>query len=411
MNRREFLRNMAAMPLLTRSCLTTASMLAGMKSAYAANGKTLVVVFQRGGCDGLNTVVPYADDEYYNLRPDIAIAAPGSGSNSALYLDGYFGLHPAMTGLHNIFWQGDLAVLPAVHYANANKSHFSSQNFIESGVPNQSLSDGWLNRYLFSSNETSELQAISFGTLAHAMRGKQSVVTVNSLSAFDSNFDSSQTQVLRNLIKQDQNHPNPNRALISQHGTLALDSQVSLDEFSKLNYSPENGADYPDTVYGQQLKDIAQLIKAGAGLELATVSNEGWDHHANQGGAVGLQATKLAEFSSGKEALYKDLGSTHMNDVTILTVSEFGRTAKQNASKGTDHGNATSWFVIGKQVNGGVFGHWPGLMPEQLYQGRYLAHTIDFTDVYAELLVKHLGGIGSLSSALPGTNYQPIGFL
>lgn len=411
MKRREFLRNMLAMPIMARSFLTAGSMLAGMKSAYAASGKTLVVVFLRGGCDGLNVVVPFAEDEYYKLRPDIAIAAPGSGSNSALNLNDFFGLHPAMTGLYNIFQQGDLAILPTVHYANANKSHFSSQNFIESGVPNKSLSDGWLNRYLSSTNKESELRAVNFGALAHAMRGNKPVVTVKSLSSFDTNFDASQLAVLQSILNQDMSNISNNRSLLNQHGTTALESLSSINKFAKTQYSAENGAAYPDTLYGQQLKDIAQLIKAGAGLEVATVSNDGWDHHADQGGAQGGQATKLAEFSSGIEALYKDLGSQYMNDVTILTMSEFGRTAKQNASKGTDHGNASSWFVIGKQVNGGIYGDWPGLMPEQLYQQRYLAHTINFTDVYAEVLIKHLGGIESLSSTLLGTDYHPIGFL
>ena len=117
------------------------------------------------------------------------------------------------------------------------------------------------------------------------------------------------------------------------------------------------------------------------------------------------------DFSDGINALYTDLGPTYMNDVTILTISEFGRTAKQNASLGTDHGNAASWFVIGKQVNGGIYGDWPGLLPEQLYKGRYLAHNIDFTDVFAEVISRHLGGAASLPVVLPGSQYQPIGFL
>ena len=141
MNRRNFLRNMAIMPILGRSVMTGGSMLAGMKNAFAANGKTLIVIFQRGGCDGLNTVIPFGEDEYYNLRPDIAIAQPSSNPDSALDLDGFFGLHPAMSGLYNIFQKGDLAILPTAHYSNANRSHFSSQDYIESGSPNQALSD------------------------------------------------------------------------------------------------------------------------------------------------------------------------------------------------------------------------------------------------------------------------------
>lgn len=410
MKRRDFLRNMAVMPLIGRSCLTGSSILAGMKSAYAASGKTLIVIFQRGGCDGLNTVVPYGEDEYYKLRPDIAIAPPGSGSDAALDLDGFFGLNPALKGLYDIYQQGDLAVLPSVHYANANRSHFSSENFIESGVPNLSLSDGWLNRYLSGVALESEIRAVSFGNLAHALQGNQPVTTVSSLSAFNDSFGN-EIKALESIYRQNTNSDNKSRSLLHKHGKLALGNLSTLSNLSSTSYTAANGAVYPDTLFGQQLKDIAQLVKKGVGLEIATVSNEGWDTHANQGGAQGVHATKLADFSSGIAALYKDLGAAYMNDVVILTMSEFGRTVKQNASKGTDHGNAASWFVIGQQVNGGIYGDWPGLSQEQLYQDRYLAHTIDFTNVYAEVLSKHLSGSRVLGSVLPGSNYQPVGFL
>ena len=409
MKRRNFLRNMAAMPLIGSNFITAGSMLAGMKSAYAASGKTLIVIFQRGGCDGLNAVVPYREDEYYNLRPDIALSPPSSSSASALDLDGFFGLHPAMTGLYDIFQQGDLAIMPAVHYSNASKSHFSGQDLIESGVPDRSLSDGWLNRYLPNSEAGGQLRAVSFGTLAYAMRGVQPVTTINTLSSLKDHDDTSQKEVLRSIYNQ-QVKNNDNRALLHKHGTLALKNYSIIDQFANTSYTAENGAVYPDTDYGEQLKNIAQIIKAGVGLEVATVSSVGWDHHAYQGGANGTQAERLEEFSAGIAAIYKDLGS-HMSDVVILTMSEFGRTVKQNASEGTDHGNASSWFAIGQQVNGGIYGDWPGLQPEQLHQKRHLAHTLEYTDVYAEVLNKHLGGGGRLSAILPGSNYDPIGFL
>jgi uncharacterized protein (DUF1501 family) len=409
MKRREFLRNMAATPLIGGSFFTAGLMLAGMKNAYAASGKTLIVIFQRGGCDGLNTVVPYREDEYYNLRPDIAIAPPSSSSASALDLDGFFGLHPAMTGLYDIFQQGDLAIMPAVHYSNASKSHFSGQDLIESGVPDRNLSDGWLNRYLPNSKAGVQLQAVSFGALAYAMRGAHPVTTINTLSSLKDHDDTSQKEVLRSIYNQ-QVKNNDNRALLHRHGALALKNYSIIEQFSNSSYTVENGAEYPDTDYGEQLKDIAQLVKAGVGLEVATVSSIGWDHHAYQGGAAGKQAEKLEEFSDGIAAIYKDLGS-HMSNVVILTMSEFGRTVKQNASEGTDHGNAASWFAIGQQVNGGIYGDWPGLQPEQLYQDRYLAHSIEITDVYAEVLSKHLGGGGRLPAILPGSRYDSIGFL
>lgn len=412
MKRRDFLRHMAVMPILSRSCLASVPMIAGMKNAFAANGKSLIIIFQRGGCDGLNTVIPYAEDEYYRLRPDIAISPPSSHADSALDLnDNFFGLHPSLRGLYNIFQQGNLAILPTVHYNDANRSHFSSQNFIESGVPNQTLNSGWLNRYLASTTHTSDIPAISFSTLAHSLQGTNPVVTVKNLSSISESINNSQRDNLINIFNQSVNNENHARSLLHKHGALALNSISTLDSVTTSNYPVENGAIYPDTLYGQQLKDIAQLIKSDIGLEVATVSSNDWDHHANQGGSQGTHASKLLEFSSGIEALYTDLGSALMGDVTILTISEFGRTAKQNASKGTDHGNASTWFVIGGQVNGGIYGQWPGLLPSQLYEERYLAHTIDFTDVYTELLTRHLDGANSIPSILPGSHYQSIGFL
>ena len=410
MKRREFLRNMAVMPLIGRNYLAGSAILTNLKSAYAANGKTLIVIFQRGGCDGLNSIVPYGEDEYYNLRPDIAIEKPSSHPDSALDLDGFFGMHPSMTGLYDIYQQGNLAILPTVHYSNANRSHFSSQDYIESGVPNQRLTDGWLNRYLSDTSTDNKFRAVSFSSLAHALQGATPAVTINTLSPLNEKLNSSQQSILHNIYNQPQNS-NLAHSLLKKHGNSALNSISNLESLSSSSYIVEHGATYPDSLYGQQLKGISQLIKSGVGLEVATVSNHDWDHHANQGGAQGVQADKLKDFSTGIKALYTDLGPSYMSDVTILTISEFGRTAKQNASLGTDHGNASTWFVIGEQVNGGIYGDWPGLLPSQLYQERYLAHTIDFTNVYAEILKKQLGVVGSLETILPGNLYQPIGFL
>ena len=413
MKRRDFLKRASIMPLVARSSLLGTAMLTNIKKAYAANGKSLIVIFQRGGCDGLNVTVPYGEDEYYNLRPDIAIPAPSASPDSALDLDGFFGLHPAATGLYDIYQKGDLAILPTVHYSNANRSHFSSQDFIESGMANQALPNGWLNRYLSSSstNNNNTIRALSFTELAHSLQGNTPVPTVSTLSTPNDQFNELQINTLQKILNQSVSNKNQAHTLIHKHGKLALKDLSNLETFTNITYTPENGATYPDTNYGQQLKNIAQLIKADIGLEVTTVSSNNWDTHANQGGVTGDQATKLTDFSDGINALYTDLGSVYMSDVTILTVTEFGRTAKQNASLGTDHGNASTWFVIGKQVNGGIYGTWPGLMPDQLYKGRYLEHTIEFTDIYADLIKNHLSAGENLPFILPGGQYQPIGIL
>ncbi len=409
MNRRKFLSNLAAMPLVGRSVLSGGALLSALGTARAENfsGKTLVVIFQRGGCDGLNVVVPHGEDEYYRLRPDIAIARPGAGLGAALDLDGFFGLHPAMASLHAIYQQGHLAVLPTVHYHNGNRSHFSSQDFIESGVGGLKTVDGWLNRYLALTGQASnDLRAVSFGGLAHALKGNIPVTSIDSIGAPITGIDNAVLNQLADIYRQPVNSALKARALLKQHGELALDNLFLLDQYQDQAYSPANAAVYPDTAYGKQLKDIARLVKNRAGLEVAAVSLNGWDNHANQGGAQGAQAARLQEFSDGIGALYQDLGAAYMNDVVILTMTEFGRTVQQNASKGTDHGNASSWFVIGQQVNGGIYGQWPGLSPEQLYQGRYLAHTTDFADIFAEILVRHFNYTSGLSAVLPDNHYQ-----
>ncbi|MBU2571275.1 MAG: DUF1501 domain-containing protein [Gammaproteobacteria bacterium] len=413
MKRRNFLKGLAAMPVFGRSALSAVGLLSSAGSAFANGfaGKTLVVIFQRGGCDGLNTVVPYGEDEYYRLRPDIAIARPGSGVGGALDLDGFFGLHPAMSAMHEIYQQGHLAVLPTVHYHDGNRSHFTSQDFIESGTPGTKRADGWLNRYLTSRSQEADMRAVSFGSLVHALKGSTPVAAIDSLDAPVSGLDNEVLSQLSGIYQQPVSSALKERLLLKQHGELALDNLLVLDQYRQQSYIPDNGAVYPETEYGRQLRDIARLVKARAGLEVAAVNIGGWDNHSGQGGAEGTQANRLSEFSNGIAALYKDLGAAYMNDVVIVTMTEFGRTAKQNASGGTDHGNASSWFVIGHQVNGGIYGEWPGLSSEQLYLGRYLAHSTDFTDIFGEIIVKHFNHASSLAGVLPGSHYQTVGFM
>ncbi|MFK5984859.1 MAG: DUF1501 domain-containing protein [Pseudomonadota bacterium] len=415
MKRRQFLRNMMALPLATGSFLYGNPDSFINKAHAAISGKTLVVIFQRGGCDGLNVVVPYADENYYNLRPTIAIPAPTGAADSALNLDGFFGLHPGLSPLHQLYQSGVVGVMPAVHYENASRSHFDSQDYIESAVYG-GANDGWLNRhltnqYLDNFEQAGAIRAVSFGNdLAHSLRGSTSVLSFNDLSSFS--FNNISPQYFNNLqavYNQSVSTEHKNRLLVHQDGRLMLAKLQNIMDISSNQYTPENNVTYPGNSYGNQLQQVAQLIKSNVGLELATVSLGGWDTHTNQGGVTGTQANRLNNFSSGIHALYHDLGQ-NMDDVVILTMTEFGRTAKQNASAGTDHGNASSWFVIGNSVRGGIYGDWPGLQTEQLYRERYLAHNIEYTDVFAEVLVNHLQNT-NLSSVLPGQNYQPIGFL
>jgi len=415
MKRRNFLKYMGA-GFLGIGFFTSGNPLRfAFSPVRAAEGQTLVVVFQRGGCDGLNTVVPYGDDAYYNLRPSIAVSAPGNGSRSALRLNTFFGLHPSLSGLFKIYNEGHLAIMPAVHYPNGNRSHFDSEIIIESGS-NRKLHDGWLGRYLESHAKVNvPLQAVSFGNiLPHSMRGKKEVATFNDISKFGLGNDEYSQRLLarlREVYNQPVRPSDKNRFLLYKNGKILLKNIDFLESLDFKHYTPQNGAMYPNTSFGRQLMQVAQLIKLGVGLELATVDINDWDTHSNQGGAQenGRHSRRLKEFSNGIAALYKDLGH-RMENVLILTMTEFGRTAKQNGSNGTDHGNASAWFAIGRQVNGGIYGEWPGLSESELYRGRYLAHTIDCRDVMGEVLSNFLGA-SNISKILPSYTYKPIGFL
>lgn len=412
MKRRAFLRHLMAAPVAATSFVYGNPFGSGLRFAHAGNGKTLVVIFQRGGCDGLNTVIPHGEGEYYNLRSNLAIAPPGSGVGSALDLDGFFGLHPALAPLHSIYQQGDLAAFPAVHYANATRSHFDGQDLIETGIPKR-RSTGWLNRYLANmpTADRSALRAVSYGSqLSRALTGYIPVPA----KSHDGFSDSQITEIfsrVKNLYGQSIDQAQVVRHQLHRQGRLMIDSFDRLNAVDFDGYQTSNGAKYPDSPFGKQLRQVAQLIKQGVGLEVATVDSSGWDTHSNQGGAEGLQAARHADLGAGIAALYKDLGGVYMNDVLILTMTEFGRTVKENASGGTDHGNASAWFAIGGNVTGGIHGDWPGLGPQQLYQSRYLAQAIDYSDILGEVITRHLGGGGSLAKILPGHSYQPVGFL
>ncbi len=405
MQKRDFLKYMLA---------TTAGgswLTQSVSTAMAATApKSLVVIFQRGGCDGLNVMVPYAENEYYNLRPTIAIAPPGS-NGGALDLDGFFGLHPAMSSLYDLYQRGNVAAFPAVHYTNASRSHFDSQQYIENAEVNRG-NKGWLNRHLSSSENSVGMRGVSFGSsLARALDGPVSVSAFSDLRNLDLDLDTATEQRLINRLSGIYNQNTSNRRpyddLLRRSGRTFLNDLNFINSIDVNNYQVENGANYPRNNYGRQLAQTAQLIKTGAGLELATIDLAGWDTHFSQGGATGAMASRLGDFSDGIAAFYQDLGS-QMTDVMVLTMTEFGRTARENGSGGTDHGHASAWFAIGGGINGGIYGAWPGLAESQRVRGRYLAQATDFRDIYSEILVHHLGNPSDV--VVPNYTANPIGF-
>jgi uncharacterized protein (DUF1501 family) len=365
--------------------------------------KTLIAIFQRGAVDGLNVVVPFGESSYYDARPSIAIPKPAAGNqDAAINLDGFFGLHPAMTALKPLWDSKRLAIVHASGSPDNTRSHFDAQDYMESATPGvKSTPDGWLNRYLQSNKDeqNSPFRAVSLTSqMPRVLQGRAEVLAMSNLSNFAIRGGKSSAVVQGGF-----------EAIYSRDKTEAL-AETGRETFAAVNYlkqvnpaqyKPENGAEYPRGAFGTSLLQIAQLIKAGVGLEIAFTDIGGWDTHVNQGNARGQLANRLQEFSGGLAALCQDLGE-RMDDVVVLTMSEFGRTVRENGNRGTDHGHANAMFVMGNSIRGGqVYGKWPGLKSDQLYEGRDLALTTDFRDVFGELATKHLHA-PDLKSIFPG---------
>src|SRR6266496_135993 len=365
--------------------------------------KTLIAIFQRGAVDGLNMVVPYGERNYYDLRPTIAIPQPGSGNaEAAINLDGFFGLHPSLVAFKPLWDTKRLAIVHAAGSPDNTRSHFDAQDYMESATPGlKSTSDGWLNRYLQSKPDPdrSLFRAVSMTqTMPRVLQGRAPTLAINNLADFNIRAGQSSNSLqggFEALYDQTAND------VLGGTGKETFEAVNYLKKVNPAQYKPENGAQYPRTPFGNSLLQIAQLIKAGVGLEVAFTDIGGWDTHVNEGNQQGQLSNLLRQFSSAIAALYTDLGQ-RMDDVVVLTMSEFGRTAKENGNRGTDHGHANAMFVLGNGVRGGrVLGPWPGLKNDQLYEGRDLALTTDFRDVFAEIARKHLG-TGNLKAVFPG---------
>ena len=373
------------------------------KNAYGKK-KVLVTIFQRGAVDGLNMIVPHGDSAYYDLRRTIAVPQPGK-PNGAIDLDGHFGLHPAMSSLATLWKDKKFAVIDAVGSPDNTRSHFDAQDYMESGTPgNKSTRDGWLNRAVQSLDEkdASPFRSVSMtSTLPRALYGKAPSIAMTNLSDFaikaglyTQNFKGGFEGIYQEHAKDS----------LGETGKETFEAVNFLKQANPAQYKPENGAVYPNTEFGRSLTQIAQLIKAGVGLEVAfadTGNDIRWDTHTNQGGSQGQLANFLRTFSLSIAAFAIDLGS-RMDDVVLLTMSEFGRTARENGGRGTDHGHGNAMLVVGNSVRGGrVYGDFKGLKNDQLNEGRDLAVTTDFRDVFSEVASKHLG-TRDLSKLFPG---------
>src|SRR5215472_12221582 len=366
-------------------------------------GKRLVVLFQRGAADGLNIVIPHAEQAYYSMRPSIGIPRPRNNGDGVIDLDGFFGLHPSMTAFKTLWDQGHLAIVHAAGSPDTTRSHFDAQDYMESGTPGlKSTEDGWLNRAMAGVKEArpSPFRAVAMGgSLPRTLAGAVPAVAMSDIRAFavggrgpggalaSNSFEAMYEQSVDTVL----------------HGTgnETFEAVKMLKSADPQKYQPAAGANYPNGRFGDSLRQVAQLIKANLGVEVAFADIGGWDHHVNEGNVQGQIANLTREFSLSIAAFWTDLGDLAEHTV-IVTMSEFGRTARENGNRGTDHGHANVMFVLGGPVRGGkVYGRWPGLQPDQLYEGRDLAVTTDFRQVLGEAVYDHLGS-RDLQKVFPG---------
>jgi len=404
LNRRFFLRNSA---IVMAGLGAAPQWLARAADGSRAKRKILVAIFQRGAADGLNVVVPFGEKRYYELRPTIGIQRPGSGqgpNGGAIDLDGFFGLHPQLQPLKTLWDKEQLAIVEATGSPDPTRSHFDAQDYMESGTPGKASSDGWMNRALPAPGpETSPLRAISVGAqLPRTLRGERAAIAVNDAQQFQLGGTDT-ASVLESMYK------NVSDVRLEKTGKDAFAAMKTIKSVNAGQYQPSNGAQYGQGgELGRSLQQIARLIKADVGVEAAFAEVGGWDHHANEPGQLG---NLLRQFGAALDAFYKDMGD-RMEDIVVVTMSEFGRTAQENGNQGTDHGHGDVMFVLGGPVRGGkVYGKWPGLEVEQLYEKRDLAVTTDFRAVLGELVRGHLGQ-KDLHKVFPGYQAgEPLGLL
>jgi uncharacterized protein (DUF1501 family) len=361
-------------------------------AAGTARRRVLIAIFQRGAVDGLNMVVPFAEREYHAARPGIAIGAPGPDPDSAVDLDGFFGLHPRLSPLKPLYDARHLAIVHACGSPDGTRSHFDGQDYMETATPGvKSTTDGWLNRYLHAREHqaVTPFRAVAVAPqLPRALQGLAPALAIGQIDRFGLRAGEATDAVQSSFERE---YAAAADRVLNATGREAFEAIRMMRAADPARRPPENGAEYPGSPFGQSLKEIAQLVKADVGLEIAFAESGNWDHHVNEGGATGQLGARLDDLGRGLAALVRDLGD-RMQDVVILTMSEFGRAVVENGNRGTDHGHGNAMLILGGGVRGGsVYGRWPGLAPEQRHEGRDLAVTTDFRAVFTEVVQDHLG--------------------
>ena len=386
MNRRDFLIDAGIFTVSALTAIGTHACIARSATYDSSNQKRLIVIFLRGAVDGLNVVVPYSETAYYQARPKIAIPQP-SQQGGVLDLDGRFGLHPALAPLMPLWKQGTLAFVHACGSPDPTRSHFDAQYYMESGTPDvKNTSDGWMNRLLSILSGHSPIQAVSLGaTTPHIFSGPMPVANLESGRNADKPLPLDRPQVAEAFDKLYSGKDDLSQTY--QEGRMARQAlKNDLDAEMKM---ANNGAPLPSG-FARDAQRLAQLMVRDPRIELAFMDLGGWDTHVNQGSSTGQLARNLLQLGQGLASLVQGLGLVYPN-TAIVVMSEFGRTVHENGNGGTDHGHGNVMWVLGGKVHGGkVYGQWPGLSTDQLYQGRDLAITTDFRDAIATVLENHL---------------------
>ena len=413
-NRRFFLRN-GALAIAGTAVIPSFLVRSVMAEAATAPGRRLVVIFQRGAADGLNVVVPYREKNYYAMRPGIAIP-----ETQVLDLDGFFGLHPSLAAFKPLYDQGHLAVVHAAGSPDMSRSHFDAQDYMESGTPGvKSTEDGWLNRALQAEDmrhrcagtceQHTAFRALALGSqVPRTLAGKVPAIALSNLNNFVVGARGPAPSVAANAFEA--LYGDSGDRIFHAAGDETFEAVKMLRDANPAQYKPAAGIEYPNNDFGNNMKQIAQLLKSNLGVEAAFTDVGGWDTHQNQGGVNGQLSDRLREFSTAIAAFWQDMGDAAEN-VTLVTMSEFGRTARQNGTGGTDHGHANAMFVLGGNIKGGkVYGRWPGLADHELNEGRDLAVTTDFRQVLGEAVSKTIGA-NNLDLVFPGAKLRSAGFL
>ena len=409
LNRRFFLHR-GALAIAGTATLPTFLVRSILAETNATTNRRLVVVFQRGAADGLNVVVPYREKNYYAMRPSIAIP-----QKEVIDLDGFFGLHPSLASFKPLYDAGHLAIVHAAGSPDMSRSHFDAQDYMESGTPGiKSTEDGWLNRALQAEDAVRRRKETAFRALAlgpevpRTLAGRVPAIALNNLNSF--------------AVAGRGASPSPAasafQAMYGESGDLILhaageetfEAVKMLRAADPAQFQPASGVNYPNSEFGNRMKQVAQLLKSNLGVEAAFTDIGGWDTHHNQGNVEGQLAGRLRDFSQSIAAFWRDMGDEAEN-ITLVTMSEFGRTARENGTGGTDHGHANCMFVLGGNVHGGkVHGRWPGLDNHQLNEGRNLALTTDYRQVLGEVVSKTLGA-SNLDRVFPGAHIASKTFL